>query len=230
MKRSLFLLMCVFGWPTVASAHVLDEYLQSVKLSVTPLSVYVELRLTPGVEIADRVLALIDVDRNGDMSFEEVQAYGRRVSEDLTLEIDGRRVSLETSGFRLLGPGEMKNGEGSIVLPFVAMLEAGARQFSVGEHQIALRNYHLTELSSYQANVLAPRFETIKITDQQRDPLQRELHVRFQVDATIPLPAGTATAQAGWLDWTGVLLSGLFVMLLLGRRILRRVLTSHRTA
>ena len=230
MKRLWFLLICLVVWPNAGSAHVLHEYLQRVQLSVTPFSVYVELRLTPGVEIADRVLLLSDVDRDAELSFEEMQAYCQHVSENLTLEIDGRRVPLDTSGFRLKEPGEIKNGEGSIVLPFIAMVEGDTRQFTVGEHQITLRNDHLPELSAYQANVLVPRFETIKITAQHRDPLQRELRVHFHVDATIPLTTGTATAQPGWLDWTGVLLGGLFVTLLLGRRILRRLVTSHRTA
>ena len=51
-----------------AYAHVLDEYLQSTLVIIEPGDIRLSIHLTPGVEIADQVLAHIDQDRDGTIS------------------------------------------------------------------------------------------------------------------------------------------------------------------
>src|SRR4051812_3412896 len=48
-----------------ASAHRLDQYLQATRLSLAADQVGVEIDLTPGVEVAPAVFALINTDHDG---------------------------------------------------------------------------------------------------------------------------------------------------------------------
>ena len=80
MKRRLACCLCVLIFQATAAAHVLDEYLQVAQIALAPDGVRVELRLIPGVKVADRIFALIDVDDvDGKISPVEEQAYARRV-------------------------------------------------------------------------------------------------------------------------------------------------------
>jgi hypothetical protein len=138
--------------------------------------VRIELRLTVGVDVADRVLALIDVDRNGQISSVEEQAYARRVLEDLALELDQQRLPLALTATQLPARSEMKQGVG------VSRLDlAGPAVLSAGDHQLTFRNHYLPELGVYQANALVPSSDGITITAQQRDPEQHELQLRVHV-------------------------------------------------
>src|SRR5580765_8182089 len=49
---------------TAASAHRRDEYLQAARLAVEPGRVDLELDLTPGIEVAEAIIADIDGDRD----------------------------------------------------------------------------------------------------------------------------------------------------------------------
>src|SRR5215213_314102 len=148
MMRLLACLLCAFAFQATAAAHVLDEYVQATQLSLTPGGARVELRLTPGVEVADRVFALIDVDGDGQISSSEGQAYARRVLRDIALEVDGRRVPLTQAGINFPSRRELKEGRGAIRLAFAAEGALGA----AGEHQLSFRNDHLPELSAYLVN------------------------------------------------------------------------------
>jgi len=197
MKR---LLICLCLLQVTASAHVLDEYLQAAQLTLTPDGVRVELRLTPGVDVADRVFALIDLDLNGEISSSEEQDYARRVLDNLTLELDQRRLPLALTATQFPARSEMKEGVGVIRFDLAA-----PAVLSAGDHQLAFRNNYLSELGVYQANALVPATESIKITAQERDAQQHELrlHVRVAASATSPV-------------WPGVLLGGACLTLLAG--------------
>jgi len=195
MKRLLISLLCAFALQTPAVAHVLDEYLQVAQIALAPGGVRVELRLIPGVQVADRILALIDVDGDGQISPAEEQAYARRVLSDVALEVDGRRVPLALTGVEFPSRLEISEGNGAIRLHLAA--EAAFRV--AGEHQLSFRNDHLAELGAYMANALIPTTEAIKITGQERDALQHGIQVNFRL-----LSAGTTAPR-----WTAVLLFGL---------------------
>jgi hypothetical protein len=74
---------------TQTLAHRLDEYLQATTFIVAGDHVEAQMRLTPGVQVSDRVLAAIDANGDGVISEAEQQAYAKQVSRDLLLEIDG---------------------------------------------------------------------------------------------------------------------------------------------
>lgn len=215
MKRLLACFLCAFAFQATAAGHVLDEYLQVAQIALAAGGVRVELRLIPGVQVADRVFALVDLDGDGQISPAEEQAYARRVLQDIALEVDGRRAPLLLSGVQFPSRREMKEGMGAIRLELraeAALFVAGA----ASEHQVSFRNDHLPELGVYLVNALVPTTSEIKISGQARDPLQRELRLSFQV---------TPTGTHGPRRWTAVLMVALCLVLLSSqRKRLRRYL------
>lgn len=200
MKRLFAGLLCVCALNITVSAHVLDQYLEVAQIALAPDGVRVELRLIPGVQVADRIFALMDVDGDGKISPAEEQAYARRVLQDVALEVDGRPAPLALTEVQFPSRREMNEGIGAIRLD----LAAEAAMDVAGEHQLSFRNDHLPELGVYLANALVPTTEAIKISGQQRDALQHGLQVDFRVIS--------ADARA-WPHWTGVLLFGLALLL-----------------
>ena len=83
------------------------------------------MRLTPGVDVSDRVLAAIDANGDGVISEAEQQAYAEHVSRDLSLKIDGYplQIRLVSSTFPKLE--EIKEGLGEILLNIEAHLPKG---------------------------------------------------------------------------------------------------------
>lgn len=204
MKRLLAGFLCAVAFQATAAAHVLDEYLQAAQIALAPDGVRVELRLIPGVQVADRVFAMIDVDGDGQISSAEEQAYAQRVLQDITLEVDGRRAPLTLTGIEFPSRREMSEGMGAIRLDLTAAAALGA----TGEHQLSFRNDHLPELGVYLANAMVPTTEAIKISGQQRDELQHGLKVDFRV---------LSPEARAWLRWPILLLLGLCLALLLAR-------------
>ena len=76
----LALALAVVGAAEV-SAHRRDEYLQAARMAIDPGRVQIELDLTPGIALADAILADIDRNRDGSLSADEQQAYAALVVE-----------------------------------------------------------------------------------------------------------------------------------------------------
>src|SRR5579859_3013567 len=93
-RRAAFALGLVALAGVSLSAHRRDEYLQAARIAIEPDQVRIELDLTPGIAVADSILADIDRDRDGSISPSEERAYVERVVDSLSLEIDGRPVAL----------------------------------------------------------------------------------------------------------------------------------------
>ena len=214
MKRLLACFVCAFALNATAAAHVLDEYLQVAQIALEPNGARVELRLIPGVQVADRIFAMIDLDADGQISLAEEQAYAQRVLKDLALEMDGRSAPLALTGLHFPARREMNEGTGTIRLDLTADRALG----TAGEHQLSFRNDHLPELCVYLVNALVPTSSEIKISGQARDPLQREMRLSFHV---------TSTDTNMWRPWRAVLMVCLGLVLLFPqwkhlRRHLRR--------
>src|ERR1700759_1093394 len=126
MKRILALCtIMVLSVATPAFAHRLDEYLQATTLLVEEDHVEVQMRLTPGVEVFDRVLGAIDANGDSVISAAEQRGYGEQVNRDLSLKIDGRHLQLRLVSFTFSKLEEMKEGLGDIRLNFQADLPRG---------------------------------------------------------------------------------------------------------
>ena len=177
MKRIFLCLLCACAINTIASAHVLDQYLQVAQISVAPDGARVELRLIPGVQVADRVFALVDVDGDERISAAEEKDYEQRVMQDVAFQVDGEDMPLALTKIEFPSREEMNEGVGAIRLNLTAETAFDA----AGEHHLLFRNDHQPEIGVYLANVLVPQTDAIEITGQQRDRLQHEFRVNFRV-------------------------------------------------
>jgi nickel/cobalt transporter (NicO) family protein len=171
------------GCPAPSMAHRLDEYLQASRLSVDRDGVTLEIDLTPGVSVAPQVLALLDTNRDGQLSVTEGAAYANQVLNSVSLSIDGKPVVLILTGEQFPQLNEMTLGTGMIRLRANAKIP----EVAAGRHQVFYRNSHQPEMSVYLANALVPSDNQIEISGQSRDYAQHELIVDYRV-----------TPKTGW--------------------------------
>ena len=171
------------------STHRRDEYLQAARLAIDPARVEIELDLTPGIALADTIIADIDRNRDGLFSPDEQQAYGSVVLAALTLDVDGTPVRMQPDAASFPDADAMRRGEGTIRLHLSATLPRS----SAGVHQLLFRNSHHRDRGVYLANALVPESRQVAVTGQRRDENQTELTIDYLVR---PAPARPATA---WL-------------------------------
>lgn len=177
MKRLMFCLFGACAFHLTVSAHVLDQYLQVTQIALAPGGVRVELRLIPGVQVADRICAVIDTDGDGQITTAESQAYERRVWQDIGLEINGVNAPLTLADMQFPTQPEMREGLGTIRLTYTA----AATLSGADQQQLYFHNDHLPELGVYLVNALMPATNEIKLNEQERDALQRGLRLNFYV-------------------------------------------------
>jgi hypothetical protein len=176
--------------------------LQAARLAVETDRVDVQLDLTPGIDVADAVVAGIDRDRDGALSQDERRTYAARVFDAVELRLDGRQLHVEPVESTFPELDAIKRGEGTIRLRTTATVP----RLSRGDHRLFFRNTHQADKSVYLANALVPDAMSVAVTGQRRDPAQRELTIDFAVrtgSAATPawLFAGLAgAALAGWLS------------------------------
>jgi hypothetical protein len=171
-----------------ARAHRLDEYLQAAILSVDHGEVEVALHLAPGVAVAPAVVARMDADGDGFISEAEERAYVDCVARDVSLEVDGRRLSLRPVSWRFPSPASMKEGATYVQVSLVASLPGGAN-----ERSLVFENHHEAAIATYMANVLQPTDKALTIEHQHRTPDQSRFQVDF-LDAHVP-------AERRWMLW-----------------------------
>ncbi|MDX2042833.1 MAG: hypothetical protein SF097_16560 [Acidobacteriota bacterium] len=185
---------------------MLDQYLQVAQIALRPEGVRIELRLIPGVQVSERICALIDADGDGQITTAEEQTYARRVLQDIALTLNGLDTPLTLSKTQFPAKQEMREGLGTIRLTFVAASTFDA----AGYQQLHFRNSHQPELGAYLVNALVPETSEIKISEQARDPLQREVRLSFQIT-----PVNT-----GWQPgWKSMLMVCLCLLLFFSHRL-----------
>ena len=190
------------------SAHRRDEYLQAARVALLPDRVTVQLDLTPGIEVADAIVTLVDRDRDGSLSAEEQHAYASAVVGALDLRLDDTRLPLQVNVSSFPAIASMRVGEGTI------RIEASAahRALTAGAHQVFLRNTHQRHQSVYLANALVPETARVTVLDQRRDERQTELTIDYSVHADTVVP------NAGWVLAGLPIAAGLLPRVTRGRR------------
>ena len=174
-----------------ALAHRLDEYLQGAMFSVEKTRLQAQLTLTPGMAIFPIVIADIDTDKDGTISEAEQHAYAGRVLRDLSLGIDGHRLTPQLSSMRFPAIDDMKLGRGEIQIEFRADLPPGGRN-----RRLTFENRHESRIAAYQVNALVPRDPDIQIVKQNRNYLQSS----YQLDYT---QAGARFRTLSAALWSG---------------------------
>jgi hypothetical protein len=169
---SLLLLLATDAW-----AHRLDEYLQAARISVATNRIDVSIDLTPGVAVADQVLAVVDKDRDGRVSETEATAYAQRVLKDIRVGLDEKALTPSAVDTSFPTLEDVRKGMGVIRLK--ATVRIGS--LPAGKHVLTLTNSHLSAISVYLVNALVPKDRAIKITKQTRDELQKNYRLEFSV-------------------------------------------------
>jgi hypothetical protein len=178
------------------SAHRLDELLQAARLGIADDRVDLELDLTPGAAVADRMIAEIDRDGDGSFSDLEQRAFVDRVFAEIEMTADGRAVRSGLRTFTLPAPAALRTGDGIITIRASAPLTANSQ----GGHHLAFTNGYRRDISVYLANALVPETDRVAVTGQERDGIQSRLTiayaVRAQRKAALPYAGLTAAIAA----------------------------------
>ena len=92
----LALLLALLAFPSAVFAHRLDEYLQATLVAIEPSDVRLQINLTPGVAVAEKVLAA-DRPRPRRRDFQERSGSLCRIAEARSHAPHGRaKVRIET--------------------------------------------------------------------------------------------------------------------------------------
>lgn len=180
---------------TTAYAHRRDELLQAARLAIEPARVELQLDLTPGIDVAELMIA--EIDRNGDgvLSPEEKHRYIAGVLSALVLEVDGKTLHVAPISATFPGVDSFRRGEGTIQLRGGTPLPP----LSNGAHYLSYRNTNRPDISVFLANALVPNSNRVAVRAQQRDTDQRDLTIDYELE-----PESHATT-IGWTSFSGAL-------------------------
>jgi hypothetical protein len=173
----LAILLALLALPFSTPAHRLDEYLQATLVNIEPGEIRLQINLTPGVEVADHVLPLIDRDRDGSISENEAAAYSEFMKRDLVVRVDGRKVTLKLTASNFPDLTELQTGWGIIQLEFSGNI-GGLR---AGAHKLVVKNQHLPAQSVYLLNAAQPKSVQVHITRQTRNKTQSTGEIEFTI-------------------------------------------------
>ena len=175
---------------TRVSAHRLAELLPAARIAVEPDRVMLEMSLTPGTAVAEKVIGDIDANRDGMFSTAEKQAYVDRAVGALVLRVDGgQRLQMAITASEVPDAAAMREGDGVVAI----RAEAAGSRWPAGSHQLHFRNEHDPGDSVYLANALVPENDEVMVTAQHRDADQRALTIAFAV-----APATEGSSQWPW--------------------------------
>jgi hypothetical protein len=195
---------------TPALAHRLDEYLQGAILSVEKNRLQAQMTLTPGVAVYPIVLAAIDTDSDGVISKAEQRAYAERVLRDLSLTMDGHRLTPHLVSMEFPAMEEMKEGRGEIRIEFSADLPRGG-----SSRTLILENHHQSRIAAYQVNCLVSSDPDIRIVAQNRNYLQSHYELQYVQSSALSGPLSLAwwSGDRTWLGSVALLLFTRFAFL-----------------
>lgn len=173
---------------TQLSAHRRDEMLQAARIAIEPGGVELQLDLTPGIDVADRVIADIDRNRDGSLSPDEKRQYAANVFDAVALDVDGIPLRLAAIAWTFPDVQAFGRGEGTIQL----RADATMPPLSNGAHHLSYRNSNRSDISVYLANALVPDDERVAVHAQRRDTDQRDLTIEYE------LRTRTRSTAAAW--------------------------------
>jgi hypothetical protein len=206
IPRLWALLFTFLGFQPCVFAHRLDEYLQATLVAIEPDEIRLAINLTPGVIVAEQVLALVDRDRDGVISPNEAADYAELLRRDLIVRVDQRNLELKPDTSKFPVPSEFRTGWGIIQMEF----SVAASSLGEGPHKFTLENRHLTNASVYLFNAALPKSRSVQIIRQIRNENQSQGEIVYSFHAP--------TNPSRTLGIVALLLALLVVLSLAGRR------------
>lgn len=158
-----------------AHAHRLDECLAAALVRIEPDRVRIQLHLTPGIEVAPKLLQRIDTNRDDRISVAEGWAQGEAFGRKLDLRIDGKRVPLNLEVADFPDTNAFRTGETAAILIYEARIDP----VKAGQHVALFRNRNRPPRPVYLANAVLPMDRSIRVTGQERNRNQSRLRIRF---------------------------------------------------
>jgi hypothetical protein len=152
-------------------AHRTAGLLQSSLVEVLPSQVGVEVTLTPGMDIAPKMVALLDTDGDGVFSGIESAVWSEVFMVGQSMKVEGQLIPLQLQSVRTSPLGEMTNGHAEIVVHFTADLDPSTR----GARTIVCANRYEPIPCTYQCNGLVPKAPGVHLSSHRRDSDEREL-------------------------------------------------------
>lgn len=180
------LLSCLLPGP--ACAHRLEGLLQATLVEVLPSEIGIEVTLSPGIDIAPKLIAMLDTDGDGRFSAIESAVWAETFMAGQSVRVDSRALTLWVQSVRTSPFAEMTNGHGEIVVSFKADLGA----IGSGPHRIECSNRYEPIPSTYQCNGLVPKAPGVQISSHARDERQRELLLKAEFSAARPTQLSSA--------------------------------------
>jgi hypothetical protein len=183
---------------TAAYAHRIDEYLQATLLSLDATGAHASMRLIPGTQVADTVIATIDSNHDGAFSYAEKLAYAQRVLRDLFVSVDGVPATPQLRSYTIPDPAQLHDGLGEIHIDYDIALAPG------GPHRaLVIENHHRNTGSVYLVNATVPDDPGLRITAQKRNPSQSVYELDFD-------QAGAVASGSMLSRWNGAQFVSLF--------------------
>jgi HupE / UreJ protein len=174
MTRKLKIIIAALALAAPILAHRLDEYLQAIIVSLADDHIQASMRLIPGVAVSSAVIAAVDLNHDGVFSEVEQQAYAQKVLHDLSLSIDGQKLTPVLRSVTFPAPAEMKEGLGEIHIEFAADLPTG-----LSRRALIVENHHQPGMSVYLMNCLVPQDRNIRVIAQNRSANQSHYQVDY---------------------------------------------------
>jgi polyphosphate kinase len=169
-----WIFLMLVAWPS--AAHRLDEYLQAMLVVIEPRGIRLQINLTPGVEVADQVLARIDRDHDGAISADDAAAYAESLKRDLNVRLDRHNVGLKLIAYEFAEPGDLRTGLHIIQVEFATTCD-----FDAGLHKLIVENSHAPTASAYLFNAAKPNSRSVQVTSQNRNIDQSVGEIEFVV-------------------------------------------------
>lgn len=149
VKSFARLVDAVAGTPAPVSAHVDDELLQMVYVTLTARGVNVEVQVTPGVLVSDALLRLIDTDGDGVISESEAEAYVDLLRRSLSVSFEDESVAVEVVRSSFPEGDLLRRGGGTITVHFAA----AAPNSGAPEHAVTVTNSYAPMQTVVQGSV-----------------------------------------------------------------------------
>lgn len=154
-----------------ASAHRTSGLLQASLVEVLPTQVRIEVTLTPGIDIAPEIIALLDLNRDGEFSEIESEAWSELFMAKQNVTVDGQSLPLTLQSVRTSPLSEMTSGHAEIVMCFTGALG----KLATRSRTIVCVNRYEPIPCAYQCNGLVPKAPGVRINSHRRDARQQEL-------------------------------------------------------
>jgi hypothetical protein len=175
--RLVMVIAAVWALLPSLAAHRLDEYLQATVAMIEPNGIRLRINLTPGVDVADQVLAKIDRNRDAVISEKEAATYAESLRRDLLVRLDQSDAGLQVAAVSFAEVDELRTGQGTIRIEF----SVTSTPLAVGAHRLTVENRHLPKASVYLFNAALPKSASVKIGRQKRSNDQHQGEIVFEV-------------------------------------------------